>query len=74
MFNNLPRQTANNQFKGGDKSRQFVEALPEEFTRKEAVESGKKYALSESTVSHLLPRLVGSYFIQPRHGTYHKIK
>lgn len=74
MFNNLPKQTENNRFKIGDKKRQFVVALPQEFTRKQAVEMGKKYNLSESTVSHFLPKLVGSHFTQPKPGHYSKIK
>ena len=74
MFNNLPKQSEKNQFKVGDKKRQFVEALPQEFTRKLAVEMGKKYNLSESTVSHFLPKLVGSHFTQPKPGYYCKIK
>lgn len=74
MFNNLPKSANQNQFKIGDNKRRFVDCLPDNFTRKEAVKIGKNHGLSESTVSHLLPKLVGSYFTQPKTGTYKKIK
>lgn len=73
MFNNLPKQSGEIHFKGGDYKRKFIEALPHEFTRKQAVEIGKQFNLSESTVSHLLPKLVPSHFSQPKPGHYIKI-
>lgn len=73
MFNNLPKQADTTNFKTGDSKRQFIEALPNEFTTKEAVEIGKQFYLSYSTVTHLLPKLVGKYFTQPKAGYYIKI-
>jgi len=72
MFNNLPRQAETTYFKTGDSKRSFIEALPKEFTRKQAVEIGRQFHLSESTVSHLLPKLVSSHFSQPKAGYYIK--
>ncbi|MDQ6812428.1 MAG: YfjI family protein [Bacteroidota bacterium] len=37
MFNNLPGQADAMQFKAGDGKRKFIDALPQNFTRKEAV-------------------------------------
>lgn len=73
MFNNLPKQSDLKTFKRDDSKRIFIDALPNEFTRKLAVEIGIKYQLSESTVSHLLPRLVGKYFTQIKAGHYKKV-
>jgi len=73
MFNNLPKQADTTNFKAGDSKRQFIEALPKEFTTKEATELGEQYRLSYSTVTHLLPKLVGTYFTQPKAGLYIKI-
>lgn len=72
MFNNLPKQTEATQFKAGDNKRRFIEALPNEFTTKQAVEIGSRFHLSYSTVTHLLPKLVPSHFSQPKAGYYIK--
>jgi hypothetical protein len=74
MFNNLPKQAESNQFKIGDSKRNFIEALPQEFTTKEATGIGEEYYLSYSTVTHLLPKLVPSHFSQPKAGYYIKNK
>lgn len=73
MFNNLPKQSDIKAFNIGESKRIFIDALPNEFTRKLAVEIGNKFQLSESTVSHLLPKLVGKYFTQIKAGHYKKV-
>lgn len=72
MFYNLPKQSTTTQFKAGDNKRKFIEALPNEFTTKEATEIGARFSLSYSSVTHLLPKLVPQYFTQPKFGHYQK--
>lgn len=72
MFNNLPKQGVSTQFKKGDGKQKFIDALPEEFTTKQAVEIGKKFDLSYSTVTHYLPKQVPKLFSQPKAGHYKK--
>ena len=73
MFNNLPKQNQAKTFSKDNSKRTFIDALPNEFTRKQAVEIGKAHQLSVSTVSHLLPKLIGSHFFQPKAGYYKKL-
>ena len=54
MFNNLPKQNEPMQFQSGDGKRRFFEALPQEFTRKEATEIGTTFKLSARTVDDVL--------------------
>jgi hypothetical protein len=74
MFNNLPKQTDNMDFKGGDNKKQFYNALPStEFQRKQAVDIGKIYAMSARTVDNFLKASLGKTFSNPRTGFYLKI-
>jgi hypothetical protein len=74
MFNNLPKQTDNMDFKGGDNKKQFYNALPiTEFQRKQAVEIGKIYAMSARTVDNFLKASLGKTLSNPRTGFYLKI-
>jgi hypothetical protein len=60
-FNNLPNN-----------KRLFIEKLPAEFRRKDAVEMGEGYGLSRATVDRMLETLTGSYFECAQHGVYSK--
>jgi len=51
---NLPRRSDATQFKTGDSKRKFFDALPAEFTRQQAVETGKQFQLSPRTVDDIL--------------------
>ena len=73
MFDNLPKQKDIKTFSKDNSKRTFIDALPNEFTRKQAVEIGIKQTLSESTVSHWLRTFVGKYLTQPKAGYYIKI-
>ena len=73
MFNNLPKQSEATQFKTGDSKRKFFEALPEEFTRQQAVEIGKQFQLSPRTVDDILHNATGKALEKLKAGHYRKI-
>ncbi|MBX2916989.1 MAG: DUF3987 domain-containing protein [Cyclobacteriaceae bacterium] len=73
MFNNLPKQSESTQFKTGDSKRKFFEALPEEFTRQQAVEIGKQFQLSPRTVDDILHNATGKALEKLKAGHYRKI-
>jgi hypothetical protein len=60
-FNNLPNN-----------KRLFIENLPTEFRRKDAVEIGERFGVSRATVDRMLETLTGSYFDCAQHGVYSK--
>ena len=72
MFNNLPKQGEQGPFKGGENKKQFFDALPKRFTRKEAIELSNSYNLKERTVDNLLKTCTGVYLSQPEYGVYLK--
>ncbi|MFT3846811.1 MAG: DUF3987 domain-containing protein [Lacibacter sp.] len=73
MFNNLPKQSEATQFKTGDSKRKFFEALPEEFTRQQAVEIGKQFQLSPRTVDDILHNATGKALEKLKAGHYRKL-
>lgn len=73
MFNNLPKQNETLQFHSGDGKRKFFEALPQEFTRKEATEIGTKFKLSARTVDDVLKSATGYTLTKIKAGTYQRI-
>lgn len=73
MFNNLPKQSEATQFKTGDSKRKFFDALPQEFTRQQAVETGKLFTLSARTVDDILHNATGKALEKLKAGHYRKI-
>jgi hypothetical protein len=73
MFNNLPRQSEYVSFHGGDSKRRFFEALPAEFTRKEATALGSQFKLGARTVDELLKTALGKTLSKPKPGIYCKL-
>lgn len=73
MFNNLPKQSEATQFKTGDSKRKFFDALPQEFTRQQAVETGKQFQLSSRTVDDVLCNAIGKALEKFKAGHYRKI-
>ena len=75
MFENLPKQEdeENGPFKKGQNKKLFFDALPNTFTRKEAVELGATFNIAERTVGSFLKSCLGKYLQQPEYGTYTKI-
>jgi hypothetical protein len=73
MFNNLPKQTESMQFKSGDGKRRFFEALPQEFTRKEATEIGALFKLSPRTVDDVLKSATGVSLTKIKAGLYQRV-
>ncbi len=73
MFNNLPKQNEAMQFHSGDGKRRFFEALPQEFTRKEATEIGTKFKLSARTVDDVLKSATGVSLTRIKAGYYQRI-
>ena len=73
MFNNLPKQNETMQFHSGDGKRKFFEALPQEFTRKEATEVGTKFKLSARTVDDVLKSATGYTLTKIKAGSYQRI-
>ncbi|MBA3647265.1 MAG: DUF3987 domain-containing protein [Chitinophagales bacterium] len=73
MFNNLPKQTEQIHFKGGDVKRKFFDSLPQEFKRDEAIAIASKFNIPERTVGDWLRKMQGPYLSQPKTGYYKKI-
>lgn len=73
MFNNLPKQGDNMTFVGGDHKRKFFDALPKEFTRKEAVAIGSTFKLSPRSVDDVLKMALDHTLSKPKAGLYQKI-
>ena len=72
MFNNLPKQNEVMNFQSGDSKRKFFDALPEEFTRQQAVEIGKQFQLSPRTVDDILHNATGKALEKLKAGHYRK--
>ena len=72
MFTNLPKQEEQGPFKSGENKKQFFEALPNRFSRKQAIELAKNFNIAERTVGTLLKNCLGSHLIQPEYGVYEK--
>ena len=73
MFNNLPKQNETMQFHSGDGKRKFFDALPKEFTRKEATEVGTKFKISPRTVDEILKSATGYTLTKLKPGLYQRI-
>lgn len=73
MFNNLSKQSEETHFKGGDNKRKFLAALPQEFTRQQAVTLGIQYHMKDRTVDAFLSNALKKYLSQPKTGYYKKL-
>lgn len=73
MFNNLPKQDEKGVFKTSQNKELFLESLPGNFSRKDAVELGKNFSMSERTVDSFLKKCLEKYLVQPKTGYYEKI-
>lgn len=73
MFNNLPEQSERLQFQSGNGKRKFFDALPNEFTRKQAIEFSKTFGLSVRTVDAVLKSCLGVSLAKTNPGYYTKI-
>ena len=74
MFKNLPKSTDSGMFKKGDNKKEFIDALPDEFSTQQASVIGAKFKLSYSSISKMLPKMVPSHFTQTKAGYYIKNK
>ena len=75
LFENLPKQEdeEDGPFNKGQNKKLFFDALPNNFSRKEAVELGASFNMAERTVGSFLKSCLGKYLQQPEYGTYIKI-
>jgi hypothetical protein len=73
MFTNLPKQGEQGVFKSGSNKKQFLEALPSKFQRKEAVEIAKRFNIGERSVGNFLKSCLGKYLTQPKTGFYERV-
>lgn len=73
MFNNLASQSEPITYKMGNNKKAFYEALPQSFQRKEAIELGAKYKLSERSVDNFLSNSVPELLSKPKTGWYEKV-
>ncbi|WP_339888930.1 DUF3987 domain-containing protein [uncultured Flavobacterium sp.] len=73
MFTNLPKQGEQGVFKSGSNKKQFLEALPSKFQRKEAVEIAKRFNIGERSVGSFLKSCLGKYLSQAEYGIYCKM-
>ncbi|HLG34375.1 MAG TPA: hypothetical protein VI757_05795 [Bacteroidia bacterium] len=74
MFNNLPKQNGETWFKGSDNKRNFFEALPEEFTRQQAIKLAQQFLISARSADDLLSRMLGKHFTKLKTGYYKRIQ
>lgn len=74
MYNNLPNAVDSGLYKKGNTKQAFIDALPDEFTTKQAGEIASQFKLSYSAISKMLPKMVPTYFTQPKSGYYIKNK
>jgi hypothetical protein len=73
MFNNLPKQNDKMEFLSGDGKRKLFEALPDEFNRRETIETGKKFSLGTRTIDEMLKTSLGKTITKIKAGFYKKI-
>lgn len=75
MFENLTKQEEENDspFKSGDNKYRFFAALPQKFSRQDAVILGDTFGIKERTVGTILKNCLGKYLTQPQYGMYEKI-
>ncbi|MDY0090965.1 MAG: DUF3987 domain-containing protein [Flavobacteriaceae bacterium] len=75
MFENLTKQGEENDspFKSGDNKYRFFAALPQKFSRQDAVILGDTFGIKERTVGTILKNCLGKYLMQPQYGMYEKI-
>ncbi len=75
MFENLTKQEEENDspFKSGDNKYRFFKALPQKFSRQEAVILGDTFGIKERTVGTILKNCLGKYLTQPEYGKYCKV-
>ncbi len=73
MFNNLASQSEPITYKMGNNKKAFYEALPQSFQRKEAIELGAKYSLSERSVDDFLKNSVPELLSKIKTGWYEKV-
>jgi hypothetical protein len=72
MFTNLPKQEGQSTFKSGSNKKQFLDALPSKFQRKEAIEIAKKFNIGERSVANFLKSCLDKYLTQSKTGFYEK--
>jgi hypothetical protein len=73
MFNNLPKQNGGVNFKKVDSKQSFFNALPENFSRKQALEISKSFHYSPRTVDSMLNKALGKFLRKEGSGNYIKI-
>jgi hypothetical protein len=73
MFNNLAGQSEPITYKMGNNKKVFYETLLQSFQRKEAIELGAKYKLSERSVDNFLSNSVPELLSKPKTGWYEKV-
>lgn len=73
MYDNLPKQGSSINFTYGDSKRKFYEALPGEFSRKQAIDLSTQFHLSARSVDDMLKLSVGVSLKKPKAGYYVKL-
>ncbi|MFN5417411.1 MAG: DUF3987 domain-containing protein [Flavobacteriia bacterium] len=73
MFNNLPKQNANHSIQTKTKKDKFFDELPQSFQRKQAIEIGLKFGISERTIDGLLKKWLNLKLQKEDTGLYTKI-
>lgn len=73
MFNNLPKQSEQDVFKTGQNKKEFFDALPNKFQRKEAIELAVKFNMKERTTDTFLKSCLSKYLNLKGAGIYEKV-
>ena len=71
VYQMLPKHQDN---RINEKIQRFLYALPDKFTRAEAIRIGEKIGYKTRSIDQLLKTLLGKYLYSPSHGFYRKIK
>lgn len=73
MFNNLSDQSESVIYKMSNNKKYFFDNLPLQFQRKEAIDIGVKFGLSERSVDEFLKSSLSKLLSKPKTGFYEKI-
>lgn len=73
MYNNLPKEDESVIFSESHNKKAFFNALPDKFTRSEAIKIAEKYNMCDRTVDGFLKKLISIHLSKPSTGKYEKI-
>lgn len=73
VFTNLPKQSGNAVFKLSNNKKNFFDALPQRFDRKDVIELAKEHFMEIRTMDAFFNACVGNYLTKLKPGLYQKM-